>query len=94
MNKDAWNLLKNNGSEHYKTGGNTEPIDLYVAGEMFHDWAIASIIKYAFRSRKSEPLELHKFQSNMAKIIDITQKLMAFYGCDSKMVYEQKEDKP
>lgn len=80
MNIDKWNKLKQQGSEHYKTG-NTEPIDLYVAGDMFQDWAIASIIKYAFRSRRSEPLEAHKFQSNMGKIIDIAQKLMAFYGC-------------
>lgn len=83
MNIDEWNILKQQGSDHYKTG-DVEPIDLYVAGEMFHDWAIASIIKYAFRSRRSEPLETHKFQANMGKIIDIAQKLMAFHGCDDK----------
>lgn len=80
MNTTEWKRLKQQGSEHYKTG-DIEPIDLYVAGGMFHDWAIASIMKYAFRSRREEPLESHKFQQNMGKIIDIAQKLMAYHGC-------------
>ncbi len=79
MNTDEWNRLKEQGSAHYKTG-EVEPIDLYVAGQMFHDYAVSSIIKYAFRSRRSEPLESAKFAQNMDKIIDLAQKLKAFYG--------------
>jgi hypothetical protein len=79
MNSDVWNKLKQHGSDHYKTG-ETEPIDLYVSGKMFHDFAIASIIKYAFRSRRAEPLEGAKFLQNMDKIVDYARKLKAFYG--------------
>jgi len=42
--------VKQEGSEHYKTGG-TEPIDLYAAGGFLQGFAIGSIIKYAFRNR-------------------------------------------
>ena len=79
MEIDKWNELKSAGSDHYKTGS-TEPIDLYVSGSMFQDFAISSIIKYAFRSRKEMHLESRKFQENMDKIIDYAQKLKAFYG--------------
>jgi len=65
-----WEELKQDGSEHYKTGG-IEPIDLYLAGGMFRDFALCSIIKYAFRSRKTvNPKDLDK-------IIDYAQKLKA-----------------
>lgn len=47
---DEWELLKKSGSEHYKSGG-VEPIDLYKSGGMLQDFAIASIIKYAYRNR-------------------------------------------
>jgi hypothetical protein len=83
LNTAKWNELKQQGSEHYKTG-EVEPIDLYVAGQMFHDYAVSSIIKYAFRSRRSEPLESAKFAQNMDKIIDLAQKLKAFYGCSDE----------
>jgi hypothetical protein len=79
LNDAEWESLKQHGSDHYKTGG-VEPIDLYVAGKMFHDFAIASIIKYAFRSREEMKLESWVFQKNIDKIIDYAQKLKAFYG--------------
>jgi len=44
-------ILKEKGSEHYKTGG-VEPLDLLESGGMLRDFAIASIIKYAFRNRR------------------------------------------
>jgi len=47
-----WQQLKQQGSEHYKTD-DVEPIDLYKAGGCLHDFAVASIIKYAYRNRKS-----------------------------------------
>jgi hypothetical protein len=69
-----WEELKNNGSDHYKTGG-TEPVDLYVSGNMFHDFALCSIIKYAFRSRREMNIEKNLMIKNLDKIIDYAQKL-------------------
>ena len=80
MNKDDWDKLKSEGSDHYKTDGGIEPIDLYVAGNMFQDFALASIIKYAFRSRRDEGLDVATFCKNMRKVIDYANKLIAFYG--------------
>ena len=73
---DAWNDLKKKGSEHYKTGG-TEPVDLYVAVNTFHDFALCSIMKYAFRSRREMNLETDVLIKNLEKIIDYAQKLIA-----------------
>ncbi len=47
--------LKERGSKHYKTG-QTEPIDLMRDGAMLWDFALCSIIKYAFRSRRANSL--------------------------------------
>ena len=70
----SWSELKQSGSDHYKTGGGVEPIDLYRAGGMFRDFALCSIIKYAFRNRNpEEPISL----KDMNKIIDYGQKLLA-----------------
>ena len=71
-----WDELKSKGSEHYKTGG-TEPVDLYLAGNMFHDFALCSIMKYAFRSRREMNLETDLLIKNLEKIIDYAQKLIA-----------------
>jgi hypothetical protein len=70
--KDApsWSELKSQGSEHYKTGG-VEPVDLYLAGGMFEDFALCSIIKYAFRQRGNVNVR------DLDKIIDYAQKLKA-----------------
>jgi hypothetical protein len=75
MSKD-WTKLKENGSAHYKTGG-VEPVDLYLAGDMFEDFALCSIIKYAFRSRRAEEISPDLFLKNLDKIIDYAQKLKA-----------------
>jgi hypothetical protein len=83
LNTEEWQKLKQQGSEHYKTG-DVEPIDLYVAGNMFHDKACSDIIKYAYRSRREMKLETWKMKENMDKVIDMAQKLMAFYGCENK----------
>lgn len=79
MDTSAWNTLKKNGEDHYKTGG-VEPFDLFVAGGMFHDGACKDIIKYAFRSRREAHLEPRKIISNMNKVIDLAQKMIAFVG--------------
>uniref|UniRef100_A0A6M3K4Q7 Putative structural protein n=1 Tax=viral metagenome TaxID=1070528 RepID=A0A6M3K4Q7_9ZZZZ len=48
-----WIDIKKRGSEHYKIDPTKiEPIDLYKDGEMLRDFAICSIIKYAYRNRK------------------------------------------
>ena len=72
----TWEELKKQGQEHYKTGG-VEPVDLYRAGGMFNDFALCSIIKYAFRSRNEEQVNQGLFINNMNKIIDYAQKLKA-----------------
>lgn len=72
-----WVELKKQGSAHYKTDGGVEPIDLYRAGCMFRHFALCSIIKYAFRNRDvEEPVRT----SDMMKIIDYSQKLIASCG--------------
>ena len=81
MNDSEWQRLKEQGSQHYKTG-DIEPIDLYVSGGMFNDFALASIIKYAFRSRHDFAPTTEQVLINMDKIIDYAQKLKAFYGGD------------
>ena len=73
---EQWDKLKESGSSHYKTGS-TEPVDLYLAGDMFTDFALCSIIKYAFRSRRSQELSLDLYLKNLDKIIDYSQKLKA-----------------
>lgn len=73
-NMKTWDELKAQGSEHYKTEGGVEPIDLYKAGFMFRHFALCSIIKYAFRNRNaSEPLNIR----DLDKIIDYAEKLKA-----------------
>ncbi len=48
----TWKEIKKRGSQHYKKGTNLiEPIDLYKNGGMLRDFALASIIKYAYRNR-------------------------------------------
>ena len=68
--RNEWNELKNQGSDHYKTGG-VEPVDLYRAGGMFEHFALCSIMKYAFRQRFGLNVR------DLDKIIDYAQKLKA-----------------
>lgn len=49
----SWNELKNKGNPLYKTE-EVEPIDLYRAGKFFKQFAIGSIIKYAYRNAGEE----------------------------------------
>lgn len=72
----TWSDLKQEGSAHYKTG-DVEPVDLYLSGGMLHDFALASIIKYAFRSRRDEGLDEAMFMKNMDKIIHYAELLKA-----------------
>jgi hypothetical protein len=72
----SWNELKQQGSAHYKTG-DVEPIDLYKSGDMLHDFALASIIKYAFRSRRVEGIDRATLEKNMTKIIHYASLLKA-----------------
>ena len=74
--KSSWDSLKNQGESHYKTGG-TEPVDLYKSGGMFQDFALCSIIKYEFRSRREMKIDKKLLLKNLDKIIDYAQKLKA-----------------
>ena len=86
MSNKTWAELKNQGSQHYKTDGGVEPIDLYLAGGMFRQFALCSIIKYAFRNRDNEEPIKNK---DMDKIIDYAQKLKV--GCGE---YDPSEKQP
>jgi hypothetical protein len=48
--KSEWTKVKEKGNPVYKTKG-IEPIDLFKEGGILWDFAIGSIIKYAYRSR-------------------------------------------
>jgi len=76
---DGWEKLKVKGSTHYKNGG-VEPIDLYLSAGMFDDFALCSIIKYAFRSRPDMQLDEGTFNANMDKIIHYAELLKATNG--------------
>lgn len=68
-----------NGSDHYKTGS-IEPIDLYKSGGMFQDYALTSIIKYAFRNRASVGVvDYKKALLDMKKIKDLADKLTIYF---------------
>jgi hypothetical protein len=68
------------GSDHYKTGS-IEPIDLYKSGGMFQDYALTSIIKYAFRNRKElNRTDYDKVILDMTKIKDLADKLIIFFN--------------
>ncbi|HNQ19734.1 MAG TPA: DUF3310 domain-containing protein [Bacteroidales bacterium] len=68
------------GSDHYKTGS-IEPIDLYKSGGMFQDYALTSIIKYAFRNRKElNRTDYDKIILDMTKIKDLADKLIIFFN--------------
>jgi hypothetical protein len=68
------------GSDHYKTGS-VEPIDLYKSGGMFQDYALTSIIKYAFRNRKElNRTDYDKIILDMTKIKDLADKLIIFFN--------------
>lgn len=73
---EAWENLKNRGEDHYKTG-DIEPIDLYLAGDMLRDFAIASGIKYLYRNRRSVNNEINIKDIN--KVIHYCQMLLAVY---------------
>jgi hypothetical protein len=74
----TWDELKKQGSVHYK-GGGIEPIDLYRDAGMFRDFAICSIIKYAYRNCDKgvtgDPVRVR----DMEKIIHYAELLIA--GC-------------
>lgn len=59
--------IKKSGSDHYKTGG-VEPIDLYEQGGMLRDFALCSIIKYAYRCRRDSEREPKLVTKDMSKI--------------------------
>jgi len=72
-----WNRLIQRGSDHYKSLS-VEPIDLYKAGGILHDFAIGNIIKYAFRNRSSLTLQLEIVSiSDMKKIIHYAEMLIS-----------------
>lgn len=46
----TWDEIKQMGSNHYKSGGHVEPIDLYKSLGVIVPFALTSIIKYASRN--------------------------------------------
>ncbi len=79
MNK----AIHQDGSEHYKTGGGVEPIDLCEAGDMLQDFALCSIIKYAFRCRRSAGRSVELIVKDMEKIRHYAAMIMEVKNADS-----------
>lgn len=52
------------GSEHYRSENNIEPLDLIIAKDMIEDFSLANIIKYAARYKYTKNL------NDLKKIID------------------------
>jgi hypothetical protein len=48
----TWESVKQKGSEHYKSKGGVEPIDLYRSLGILDSFALGSIIKYASRQAR------------------------------------------
>jgi hypothetical protein len=72
----TWGELKQQGSQHYKSGS-VEPIDLYRDAGAFRDFALCSIIKYAYRNiGGSGPVSV----KDMGKVIHYAELLMAACG--------------
>jgi hypothetical protein len=76
-----WNELKEQGSAHYKVDTDAfgfvlvEPIDLYKSGGLLRDFAIGSIIKYAFRNRKE--IRRNANITDLKKIIHYAEMLIS-----------------
>ena len=70
----TWEQLKQEGSEHYKTGG-VEPIDLYrsLSPIAFHHWVIQEISQHALRNL--EPSD--RIESDMEKVIHYARLVIA-----------------
>ena len=72
----TWEEAKKQGSNHYKTDGGVEPIDLYRALGIFRPWAIAEICNHAIRNRDDKkPVNV----LDMQKIIHYAELLIAAY---------------
>jgi hypothetical protein len=94
--KMTWKELKKSGSEHYKVDPNKiEPIDLYKDGGILQDFAIGSIIKYAYRNRKENGTLKIK---DLDKIIHYAEYLKAYaeeQECTCKpgdVIYQEEQE--
>ena len=78
-----WIELKKKGNQHYKRGMDlVEPIDLYKDGQMLRDFALASIIKYAYRNRSATLKPMN--DGDLEKIIHYAEMLMVINHEQSK----------
>lgn len=75
-----WEDTKINGSPYYK--GGIEPVDLFKQGEILYDFAIGSIIKYAYRSREDANRKQESKLDDVNKIIH--------YACMLKVIIEER----
>uniref|UniRef100_A0A6H1ZIQ8 Putative structural protein n=1 Tax=viral metagenome TaxID=1070528 RepID=A0A6H1ZIQ8_9ZZZZ len=72
-----WDDIKKRGSHYHKTTG-VEPIDLYKDGEMLRDFALANIMKYAFRNRRQARRQVKI--SDIIKIKHYADMILVAYG--------------
>ena len=77
MGSEEWNKLKERGAKHHKTSG-VEPIDLFKDGEMLRDFALANIMKYAFRNRRQARRQVKI--SDIHKIKHYADMVLIAYG--------------
>jgi hypothetical protein len=73
----TWEEVKKKGSGHYKAEkqGDVEPLDLYLSGGILKSFALASIIKYAYRQTG----RLGISEKDMEKIIHYAEILKAAF---------------
>ena len=69
-----WDQVKKKGNPNYK-GENVEPIDLLKDGGMLRDFALGSIIKYAYRNRNRLGVPINR--RDMEKVIHYSEILLA-----------------
>ena len=75
----TWNEIKQDGQQHYKTGG-VEPIDLYKAGGILHDGIIWNIMKNAYRGRRECHVSLDDMIHYMTEIKHYADMMMSYYA--------------
>lgn len=61
-------LCETEGSDHYK-GGGVEPLDLMIAKNMYEDFCLGSIIKYADRFKETKNINDLKKIADYAHIL-------------------------
>ena len=91
-----WEELKMQGNLLYKSGV-VEPIDLYKSGGLLRDFAVGSIMKYAFRNREKvrrriNLMDIRKIIHYAEILISLEEERHERESCIRKTSGDTKED--